>query len=218
MKSILSLFVVLLVTAPPLYAEQALVLTEIEQAQEKIWYLQRDLASQKAALETQQQQLTTLAAELEGQQRNLETRLAAMTQMLAGQEELVTQLTGTLQSLKEAFTALNNEFDQQNAAQLQQAEKSGTQEGLLKALRQEFAEHQSRTDQALAATRQQLADVRSQLDALQKDAGKGVDQIGLYLGGAALAMTILLTIGLAFLNSKSNRRAHERHNMTRHEL
>ena len=49
MKTLLSLFVALLCAAP-LYADQALVLTEIEQIQEKIWYLQRDLATQKNLL------------------------------------------------------------------------------------------------------------------------------------------------------------------------
>ena len=46
----LQLFFLLLLFAAPLYAEQALVLSEIERIQEKIWYLQKDLVERLLTL------------------------------------------------------------------------------------------------------------------------------------------------------------------------
>ncbi len=57
----LQICILLLLFAAPLYAEQALVLTEIERIQEKIWYLQKDLVEQKTSLKEQQKQLQQLS-------------------------------------------------------------------------------------------------------------------------------------------------------------
>lgn len=217
MKTLLALIMVLF-CATPLYADQALVLTEIEQIQEKIWYLQRDLATQKSVIEKQQEQFTRLLAGTEKKQRDLETNLAAATQTLASQQEALQEIESTMQSLEEAVTAMVNGFNQQNQAQLQQAEKAGTQEGLLKALREEFASSRKQTDQALAETQQQLAETRSELAALKTKESDPFDQLILWGGGISLALAILLTVILAFRSGKSRQRVNKSEFPTKHEL
>ena len=217
MKTLLSLLVALLFTAP-LHADQALVLTEIEQIQEKIWYLQRDLAAQKSAIEKQRKEFSRFAADTEKQQRDLETHSAAMAQALASQQESLQGLDATVQSLKEAVTALVNEFDQQNSAQLQQAEKSGAQEGLLRAMREEFASNRKQTEQALAETQKQLAETRAELAALQTNQDDPFNQLILWGGGIALGLSILLTIVLAFRSGRSRQTVDKREFPTKHEL
>jgi len=217
MKILLSLLVVLLCAAP-LYADQALVLTEIEQIQEKIWYLQRDLATQKSLIEKQQEKVTRLLAGTEKKQRDLEMHLAAATQTLASQQEAVQGIESTMQSLKEAVTTMVNEFNQQNQAQLQQAEKSGAQEGLLRAMREEFASNRKQTEQALAETQKQLAETRAELAALQTNESGQFNQLILWGGGIALGLSILLTILLAFRSGRSRQTVDKREFPTKHEL
>jgi len=217
LKTLLVL-VVTLFFAAPLYADQALVLTEIEQIQEKVWYLQRDLAAQKSAIEKQQAELSLLAAKTDKQQRELETHSAAMAQTLAGQQESLQALDATLQSLKEAVTALVNDFNQQNNAQLQQAEKSGAQEGLLRAMREELASNRKQTEQALAETQKQLAETRAELAALKTSQGDLLNQPVLWGGGIALGLAVLLTIVLAFRSGRSRHIVDKREFPTKHEL
>lgn len=217
MKFFLSLLSILLLVSP-IYAEQALVLTELEQVQEKIWYLQRNVAAQKTSIEKQLEEIKQKTLETNLQQVGTEQRLDALADLLNSQHDRSKQIETNLQSLKEAVTALVNEFNQQNTAQLQQAQKSGTQEGLLQALREEVASNQKDTAATLADTRQQLAETRAQLAALQQQEGNNFDRMGLYLGGAALALAILLAVGFAFLNSKANRSSQGRTNRTTHEL
>ena len=217
MKTLVSLLVILLFAAP-LCAEQALILTEIEQIQEKIWYLQRDLAAQKSAIEKQRQEFSRLAAKTDKQQRDMETHSTAMAQTLASQQEALQKLDATVQSLKESVTALVNEFNQQNRAQLQQAEKSGTQEGLLRAMREEFASNRKQTEQALAETQKQLAETRAELAALQTNESGQFNQLLLWGGGIALGLSILLTIVLAFRSGRSRQTVDKREFPTKHEL
>jgi septal ring factor EnvC (AmiA/AmiB activator) len=216
-KFFLSLLSTLLLVSP-IYAEQALILTELEQVQEKIWYLQRDVAAQKTSIEKQLEEIKQKTLETNLQQVGTEQRLDALADLLNSQHDRSKQIETNLQSLKEAVTALVNEFNQQNTAQLQQAQKSGTQEGLLQALREEVASNQKDTAATLAETRQQLAETRAQLAALQQQEGNNFDRMGLYLGGAALALAILLAVGFAFLNSMANRSSRGRTNRTTHEL
>jgi chromosome segregation ATPase len=217
LKILLTLLFILIYAAP-LFAQQALVLTEIEQIQEKIWYLQRDLAAQKSAIEKQQQEVTRLATETDKKQNDLETHSATMAQTLAIQQESLQGIDSTVQSLKEAVTALVNEFNQQNRAQLQQAEKSGTQEGLLRAMREEFAASRKQTEQALAETQQQLAETRSELAALKTSQGDPFNRLILWGGGIALALAVLLTIVLAFRSGRSRQTVDKREFPTEHEL
>ena len=224
MKTLLSLLVALLFAAP-LSAEQALILTEIEQIQEKIWYLQRDLAAQKSTIEKQQQAFSRLAAKTDKQQRDLETHsattaetLASQQETLASQQESLQRLDATVQSLKESVTTLVNEFNQQNSAQRQQAEKAGAQEGLIRAMREEFAANRKQTEQALAETQKQLAETRAELAALQTDESGQFNQLILWGGGIALGLSILLTIVLAFRSGGSRKTVDKREFPTKHEL
>jgi septal ring factor EnvC (AmiA/AmiB activator) len=217
LKTLLSLLVALLFAAP-LSAEQALILTEIEQIQEKIWYLQRDLAAQKSTTEKQQQAFSRLTAKTDKQQRDLETHSATMAATLASQQESLQRLDATVQSLKESVTTLINEFNQQNSAQLQQAEKAGAQEGLIRAMREEFAANRKQTEQALAETQKQLAETRAELAALQTDESGQFNQLILWGGGIALGLSILLTIVLACRSGGSRKTVDKREFPTKHEL
>ena len=217
MKTLLALLAALFFSTP-LYADQALVLTEIEQIQEKIWYLQRDLAAQKSAIEKQQQESTRLAADTGKTQRDLESRLAAMAQTTASQQEALQEIDNAVQSLRDAVSSLANEFEQQTRTQLQQAEKSGSQEGLLRAMREEFAASRKQTDLALAETQKQLAETREELASLKTNQGESFNQLVLWGGGAALALAILLTIVLATRGGRSRPQVEERKSPTKHEL
>ena len=207
-----------MICAVPLCADQALVLTEIEQIQEKIWYLQRDLAAQKSAIEKQQEQYTRHSAGTSKRQLDAETQLTAVTQEVARQQEKLKGIEDNLQSLQETVTALVGEFNQQNRAQLQQAEKSGTQEGLLRAMREELVANRTLTEQALAETQKQLAETRSEIAALKTNESGRFNQLILWGGGIALGLSILLTIILALRSGGARQSADKREFPTKHEL
>ena len=207
-----------MICAAPLYADQALVLTEIEQIQEKIWYLQRDLAAQKSAIEKQQEQYTRHSAGTNKRQLDVETQLTAVTQEVARQQEKLQGIEDSLQSLKETVTALDGEVNQQNRAQLQQAEKSGTQEGLLRAMREELVANRRLSEQALAETQKQLAETRSEIAALKTNESGQFNQLILWGGGIALGLSILLTIVLALRSGGPRQSADKREFPTKHEL
>lgn len=207
-----------MICAVPLYADQALVLTEIEQIQEKIWYLQRDLAAQKSAIEKQQEQYTRNSADASKRQLDVETQLTAVTQEVARQHEKLKGLEDHLQSLQEAVTALVGEFNQQNRAQQQQAEKSGTQEERLRAMREELDANRTLTEQALAETQKQLAETRAEIAALKTNESGRFNQLILWGGGIALGLSILLTIILALRSGGARQSADKREFPTKHEL
>lgn len=217
MKKLLPLLVILFI-ASPLYADQALVLTEIEQIQEKIWYLQRDLAEQKSAIAKQQEQFTRISAGTEQKQRELEKQLTATAATLAGQQESLQEFAETVQKLQETVSTLADEFNRQKLSQKQQVEQSGTQQGQLRDLREDFASSRKQTEQALAEMQQQLAETRSELAALKTDQGGRLNQLVLWGGGSALALAILLTIVLAFRSGRSRQYTEKREYPTKHEL
>ena len=215
---VLSFFLIALLASVPADAEQALVLTEIEQMQEKIWYLQRDVAAQKTILEQHQKQLKDAGTTARETHDAVDHKLDEMADMLKVQVEKNLQMEKNIQSLEENIAALLNEFNQQNAAQLQQAEKSGTQEGLLQVLRDEVAANRARTEMAIADTEKKLTEVRTQLAAMQEKKEGRLDKVGLYLGGSALLLAILLTVAFAIFNSKSNSSLRKRNGHSEHEL
>ena len=152
-----------------------------------------------------------------------------MAETLARQQKSLQGIDATVQSLQESVTALARELDQQTRTQMQQAQKSGTQEGLLQGMREEFAasqkqtdlalaELQKQTDLALAELQKQLAESRAELAALKTNQGESYDRLILYGGGAALALMVLLTIVLAVRSGSSRRHAEKRKLPTRHEL
>lgn len=223
MKIIFSLLIIVF-TATPLFAEQALVLTEIEQIQEKIWYLQRDIAAQKSTLEKHQSDYNALHATIDKKGKETDQKLGVLTNSLNDLYEKNELLATSLQSLKEAVANLNDEFSQQNNRQMQQAEKSGTQQDMLLELRNQITANQANTEKTLAETEQQLTETKEQLTetkeqlaAIRQQSGH-LDQIGLYLGGAALALAILLTIAFTFLNSRTKTRYRDMGKHPDHEL
>ena len=231
LKALQILLVIILCTTP-LYAAQALVLTEIEGIQEKIWYLQRDLTAQKSSLEKYQKQLEQLTSRTDKNQLDQNERLTVLIQSTTNQQEETRQTENDLKSLTEALATLGRDVEQQNRTMLDQAGKIDTLEGSLQALRTEFAAQQASTDkaqaetdqaraetnQALAETRQQLVETRSQLDTLSQNAGTRIEQISLWGGGAALFLAIVLTISLAFRKTSAKRTSPDRKHPTKHEM
>ncbi|MEJ2518730.1 MAG: hypothetical protein P8Y91_00045 [Desulfuromonadales bacterium] len=112
---------VLLLTAlmlPALsFAQQALVLTEIEQIQEKVWYLQRDLAAQQKVLDKQQGVLTQLADKVAGIENSDTTQVTALQEMLTDQGQSLQGLESALQSFEKTLSTLQEDLRQQQAAQ-----------------------------------------------------------------------------------------------------
>jgi len=213
----LHLLIVLLLSSTPLYAEQALVLTEIEQIQEKIWYLQRDLSAQKEALEKQKGQLNIVANQAKDGQAGLSRQLESITQTITTQADSSAQSATTLQQIQDSFVELTEKVNQKDSAFIELAGKIGTLEGSLQALRSELAAQQTRHEQALAEVRAQLGDVRSQLDAFKQDDKGPYDQVGLWGAIGGLAVAVLLTIIFALKGSRSKRYDHK-DGPSRHEL
>jgi chromosome segregation ATPase len=222
---ILHILLVILLCSTHLYAGQALVLTEIEGIQEKIWYLQRDLTVQKSLLEKYQKQLELLTSKTDKSQLDQKEHLTALIQSTTNQQDKTEQTESDLNKLTEALAALSEEVQQQNRTVLEQAGKIGTLEGSLQTLRAEFAAQQASTDQArtaidqaLAEARQQLVETRSQLDTLSQNTGTRIEQISLWGGGAALFLAILLTIILTFRKSPVKKTPSERKPSQKHEM
>ena len=216
MRNLLSL-IILLLCATPLYAEQALVLTEIEQIQEKIWYLQRDLAAQKETLDKQKGQLTIVANQAKEGQAGLSKQLESLSQSIANQADSSTQNEAVLQQIQDSLVELSEKVNQKDSALIEMAGKIGTLEGSLQALRSELAAQQSRHEQALTEVRAQLGDMRTQLEAFKQNDKGPYDQVGLWGAVAGLAVAVLLTIIFALKGNRSKRREHG-DGPPRHEL
>lgn len=207
----LSLLLVILFCSTSLYAENVSVLTELELIQEKLWYLQRDMGTQKASLEEQQKQLRLLTSGADKERLELNEDFAALTKANADQKEGLRQIENDLETLGESLIALTTEVRQLNSVLLDQAGKIGILEGSLNALQDELVAQQNDTGQALAElgaqfaeTRAQMVETRSQIDTLGQDVGGRVEQIG-YLGaGAALVLIIVLITGFLVRKNREN--------------
>jgi len=208
----------ILLCAAPVQAEQALILTEIEQIQEKIWYLQRDLAAQKTLLEKQQDQMTGLSATAKTGQQALAERIDATAQRVTEQQAAMHRMDRTLEELDTALNVLTTEVHQRNRDLLNQAEKTGSQQSLLQNLRDQLATNQARTEKALAETRAQLAETRSELANVQESQQIQVNRVVLWGGGAALVLAVLMTIVLALRGRKTGPPGDHRTGPTDHEL
>ena len=77
---------------------------------------------------------------------------------------------------------------------------------------------QTSTEQELAETRNQLIEIRSQLDTLGQDVGGRIEQIGLWGAGAALIMAIVLTIVIVGRRGKSKGKVSDQKMPPRHEM
>ena len=208
----------ILFCATSLHAGQALILTEIEQIQEKIWHLQRAVAAQNTSIEEQQKQLELFIRKADGGQLALDEKITALSKSVSSQQERTKQIEAEFQNLHEALTTLTNEVGQRNSAALEQVEKISALERSLQTVRAEMAAKQTSTEQELAETRKQLIEIRSQLDSLGQDVGGRIEQIGLWGAGAALVMAIVLTIVIAGRRGKSKGKVADRKLPPRHEM
>lgn len=189
----LQICILLLLFAAPLYAEQALVLTEIERIQEKIWYLQKDLVEQKTSLKEQQRRLQQLSEKTAATQADINERL---TKQLTSVETLTSGINRTLAELApvpEALAALTDQFVIQDSTILEQSDKIDTLEAQLQKMQAEFSSAQEQTAKTLAETRTQVDETRLKIDSLGQDVGGRVEQISLWGMVAALILAIMLT-------------------------
>lgn len=214
----LGLLLVLLTAAAPAMGEQARVLSEIEQIQEKLWYLQRDLAAQQKSLDVLEKRLSDRIEAWDRQQRAVSEELAGLKAGLAEQRAILTRLDQaladqpmrqehldrTLDQVGQSLNELAQKVEQQDSVLLKQAETSGAREGALQALRQELAASQARTDRALAEIRERLVETRSQLEEVRQQDGTRREQLALWGAGAALVLALLLTIAFIVRSSRSS--------------
>ncbi len=189
----LQIFFLLLLFAAPLYADQALVLTEIERIQEKIWYLQKDLVEQKASLKQQQKQLQILDNKTESSQTDLDERFASQLQGVETQTETIKQALSELKPIEESLGSLTDQFVIQSNTIVEQSGRISELEGQLKKMQAEFSSSQEKISKALAETRAQVDEARSKIETLGQDVGGQVEQISLWGMGAALILAVMLT-------------------------
>jgi chromosome segregation ATPase len=190
---VLQIFLLLLLFAAPLYAEQALVLSEIERIQEKIWYLQKDLVEQKTSLKKQQKQLEILDNKTEASQTDLNEKFASQLLAVETQAERINQALSELAPLAETLASLTDQFVIQNETILEQSGKISALEGQLKKMQAELSSSQEKISKALAETRAQVDEARSKIETLGQDVGGQVEQISLWGMGAALILAVMLT-------------------------
>ena len=196
----LYMLIVILFCSMPLHAENVSILTELEQLQEKLWYLQRDLKENKASHEKQQKQLDSLVSGSGKEKLQLQERLAASTQETANLQETTRQLENDLVKLGEALIALTEEVRQQNSAFSDQEGRIEALEESMAVLLGERAAQKTDTGQELSALRTQLAETRtqmdkarSQVDALEQDVVGQIKQLGYWGAGVALFFFMALT-------------------------
>lgn len=204
MKTLYLLFFILCCSTS-LSAENVSVLTEIEQIQEKLWYLQRDMKAQNASIEEQQKRLGGWASSAARERSEMNEQLAALARGTAVQQEKLSQMQNALLEFGEALSALTAETAQHNSALLVEAGRLSALERSLSILQDGFAAQQSDTGPALADLRAQLAEARSKIDALGQDMSGRVEQVG-YLGaGAFLILSLVLIVGYLARKSKEGK-------------
>ena len=189
----LQIFFLLLLCAAPLYAEQALVLSEIERIQEKIWYLQKDLVEQKTSLKKQQKQLEILDNKTEASQTDLNEQFASQLQAVETQAERINQALSELEPIEESLGSLTDQFVIQSNTIVEQSGRISELEGQLQKMQADFSSVQDKTSKALAETQAQADKTRSKIDALGQDVGGQVEQISMWGMGAALILAVMLT-------------------------
>ncbi len=217
LKILQILFVILLCTTP-LSAGQALVLTEIEQIQEKIWHLQRSVAAQKSSTEEQQKQLKLIASEVDDERVDLDKQLSTLIHSISSRQDETTLLEDELQNLSETLATLSNQAMQTNTSMLEQAEQIATLQGSLKTVRGELSSKQTDFEKELAETRRQLSETRAQVDTLGQDVGGRIEQIGVWGAGAALILVIVLAIIIIGRKSRPKEYSPDIKQPPRHEM
>jgi predicted nucleic acid-binding Zn-ribbon protein len=215
----LQILIIIMLCTTPLYAEQALLLTEIEKIQENIWYLKKDLAAQKASIKEQQKQIKSISSKSNDQQLARDESFSTLSASVVIQQEKTNQMATDLTSLSKAVTSLTDHIGTQNSSA---KEQTGEIEALLRTLqtlRTEFSQKQAASGQALAETREQLAEIRTQLETLGQEVGGRVEKIGLWGAGAVLLLAVILSVAFALRKKKTkapattSRQAPPRHEM-----
>ena len=201
---ILSLLFFTLFWITPLHAETVSVLTELEQVQEKLWYLQSSVAEHQSALETQQQQMTVLTGDIEERRTEMNERLAVLAREITEQQEQSLWMEEALQRLGESLAALADETSQQNEILLGQAEKVARLEESLDIMQAELKAQQAASVRALADYDRRFKEIQAQLDTLGQDMGGRVKQIGYWGGATILFLFAALTIGFFVRKSRES--------------
>ena len=217
LKTLQILFIILL-CATPLFADQALLLTEIEQIQEKIWHLQRDIAGQKSSVTEYQKQLKSLAVKADDGHLELDERLTRLAQSISSQQEKTNLIETDLKNLNEALATLTNEVRQQNSAIPDQTKRITILEGSLRTLQTKLASQQTSTEHALTETRKQLMETRAQVDMLGQDVGGRIEKIGLWGAGAAVILIVVLIIVIVGRKDKTKKQSSDWKQPPRHEM
>lgn len=214
----LQILIIIMFCATTLYAEQALLLTEVEKIQENIWYLQKDLAAQKASLKEQQQQVKSIVAKNNTQLRTLDNNFTALSASLVAQQEKTSQLESQLTALSEAVASLTDHFDSQNSSAKEQTGEIETLRRTLQTLQAEFTQKQTTSEQALAETREQLSETRTQLESLEQEVGGSVEKLGLWGAGTALLLAVIVAITLVLRKKDSKASSNTSRPAPRHEM
>lgn len=198
-----------LLWAGPLAAQQVPVLTELEQVQEKLWFLQRDISSLQEAVEAEQAQLDQFASEIRQGEERFEQRFSALAAANTDQAQTTAQLEAIVDDLGEALTTLTAEVQAQNASLLDQAQQIAAFEKALASLQGEMAAGSTVADEDLtelrtevAAVRGHLGENRTKLSALEQDLDQQFKQLAYYGAGAVLGLVILLAICVAVMKSR----------------
>lgn len=215
---VLRILIFILLFLAPLSAIQAATLTDIEQIQEKTWYLQRDLAAQKEALEKTREQLRQLTSRTAEGQAALEQHLVVLETSAASQQESLAQVEQTLLSLQAMLDTLNEEISKQINSMGAQAEHTGSLEKMLRALKTEVAAYRTGTEQALAKLRIQLDESHAQLEKMRTEQDVNIERLSLWAAGAALVIALLLTIGIALHSGRAKSLSNDQKQRPRHDL
>ncbi len=197
----LSLLLIILLWSSVVHAEVS-VLTELEQIQEKVWYLQRDMTALQASVEAQQKALPQVVADNQKQKKHLDVQLTGLNKELTLQREKIAQINVVLEKFSTALKALANRSGQSNTVLSDQLGKLDQLQSAVGALQAEMAAQQSGRGQDLGELHTQLAMLRSDMVRMQSEMAKQQKQL-LYWGGGVVALCVLiLVVGFAVLKSR----------------
>ena len=197
----LSLLLIILLWSTVIHAEVS-VLTELEQIQEKVWYLQRDMTAVQTAVEAQQKALAQIVADNQKQQKHLDVQLTGLNKELTLQREKITQVNVVLEQFGEALTALASRSGQSNNALSDQLGKLNQLQSALGSLQAEVAAQQSGRGQDLGALHTQLTTMRSEMVQMQEEMTNQKKQLLYWGGGVVVLCVLVLVVGFAVLKSR----------------
>ena len=124
-----------------------------------------------------------------------------------------------LTSLSESLASLTTHIGTQSSSAKEQTGEIEALQRTLQTLRTEFSQKQAASGQALTETREQLAEIRTQLETVGQEVGGRVEKIGLWGAGAVLLLAVILSVAFALRKRKTkapattSRQAPPRHEM-----